>query len=356
MLKNRLDSLLWFARYLVPKMWYVRGHEKSTGDPLSFIWCGPDKQQDYIINRIFADDQIEIRCLGRRPLFRLDSVRRAHGCSFAVVAGPQSALSWMGRDDDIRIPWWIDAELEIEGANETTGKPKSLKDDLRKMRKNNLSFRFATTKAECQFFYEQMYLPTIQKSHGGAALPSSFSKRCAEIEAGNAELMFVTMEGHPIGGMLLDYRNEIPAIRDLGIIYGDREVLKTGVITAANVFAMEHFKKQGHQKVCLGLSRCFLDDGVLSYKRKWKPTLIETSSEAFIFRVAELSDATRSFLLDSSFITSNAGNLQFSFFAANDDDIESSKQRLEQLSSAYGIDKHSYIDLSGRRPEIKMAS
>ena len=155
---------------------------------------------------------------------------------------------------------------------------------------------------------------------------------------------------------MLQYRDETPALRDLGIIDGNREVLKTGVISAAYYFAMQHLKDKGFSKVCLGLSRSFLNDGVLTYKQKWKPTLSEASQESFMFRISRLCKASRAFLRSSSFIAEQDGHLHFAFFAANDEDARANRSQLARLSSVYGIDAHKSIDVSGKRPKMREAS
>lgn len=309
-----------------------------------------------MISRLFGAARVQRRLIGRRPLFMLQQLKETLGCSIGIIAGPQRILNWMCRDDDICVPWWIDAELDIEKALDCADRPKSLKDDLRRIRKNNLGFKLSMSLEDFKFFYERIYMPTITTSHGASALSSCYQERCAEIRAGKAKLMFVTKDGKPIGGVLLDYQNEIPALRDIGILDSNKELLKTGVITAAYFFAMQTLKKNGYNKVCLGLSRSFLNDGVLTFKQKWRPTLIETSQESFLIRVSRLSMASRSFLRSSSYIAGDEGDFHFAFFAANDDDVQSNRCQLGRLSAIYGIDSSSNIDLSGQRPIMRRAS
>lgn len=348
--------MLSVLRFLLPRMWYIEGTEKTTGERLAFIWCGSDKQQEYMVSRIFGSGNIDKKCIGRRPVMLLDRLQGSYNCCLAIVAGPKQILSVVRREEDICVPWWIDAELDIDDAQESAGRPKSLRDDLRRVRKNQLGFKIIKDAENYKFFYDRVYLPTITASHGAAALPSSFAERWSEIESGVAEVMFVTMNKKPIGGLVLNYQNEVPALRDLGILDGNKEMLKTGVIAAAYYFAMQHLKDKGFSRVCLGLSRCFLNDGVLTYKQKWKPTLMETSQESFMFRVSSLCKASRGFFRSSSFIAEQEGSFHFAFFAANDEDARANHSQLARLSSIYGIDAHSSIDLSGHRPQMRKAS
>lgn len=353
---NALRNFLSFLRFLAPRMWYVEGNEIATGDRLGFVWCGPEKQQEYLVKRIFGRGPVTRIHIGRRPIMSLRRIQESFDCTLTILGGPQNVLGWLGQGDGISIPWWIDAELDIEDVLENGGRSKSLREDLRRMRKNALACKIAKTADEWQYFYERIYLPTIMKSHGAAALPSSLENRYAEIEAGRGEIMFITMGDDIVGGLLLDYRREVPALRDIGVIDGKKNILKTGVITAANYLSLLHLREKGFKKVCLGLSRSFLDDGVLVYKQKWKPTLIDASPESFVFRVSRLTSASRSFFRASSFIAKQNGQLQFAFFGTNDDDVRMHRADLQRLSSIYGIDESAYIDLSGERPEMGRAS
>lgn len=340
----------------MPRMWYISGVERTTGMPLSLIWCGPRKQQEYMISRIFGENEPGRKCVGRRPVMMLKWLQKSYNCSLGIVAGPQSILACFCRDDDICVPWWVNAELDIDKALDCAGRPRSLKDDLRRIRKFELGYEVVTDLPSYKRFYENFYIPTVTASHGAATLTSSYEKRCAEVTSGKAEILFITMDREAIGAVLISYANDIPTLRDVGILEGSRELLKTGVITATYYFAMQHLRQHNFRRVCMGLSRSFLNDGVLTFKQKWQPTLIESSQESFLIRVSRLCTASRAFLRSSSYITEQEGDFHFAFFAANDDDIQSNRFQLGRLSAIYGIDSCSNIDLSGQRPIMRRAS
>ena len=75
-----------------------------------------------------------------------------------------------------------------------------------------------------------------------------------------------------------------------------------------------------------------------------------------MFRVSRLSNASRSFLRSSSYIAEKDGGIHFAFFAANDEDARANESQLTRLSSIYGIDAYSSLDVSGQRPHVQRAS
>lgn len=309
-----------------------------------------------MLNRIFGTEAPECRYLGRRPLSLLKRMLQKYECPLGVVAGPDRLLTQARQGDDIEVSWWIDSELDITAALDPKGWSKSLKDDLRRVRNNELAFLCVTDSESYRDFYDNFYLPSVIDSHGAAALPTKFDARWNRILCGEAELIWVTRGGKPICGMVVCYDERIPILRDIGIKDGDKSLRKTGAVTAAYYFAMQHLAARGFDRVRLGLSRPFLNDGVLAFKQKWHPELTETSPESFLIRINRLCDASRSFLGTCSFIGEEEGELQLTLIAANDEDFGTGGPVLDRLSSIYGINARSYIDVSGRRPKFRKAS
>ncbi|MDH3439491.1 MAG: GNAT family N-acetyltransferase [Gammaproteobacteria bacterium] len=341
---------------LVPKMWLIEGNERITGKPLSVLWCGPIVQQAYMLTRIFGVKAPDRHYLGRRPVILLKHLLKRYGCSLGVVAGPDQLLTRLRQRDDIEVSWWIGSEVDIAAVLDPDDHPHSLKDDLRRVRKNGLEFRCATDAESYRRFYDNYYLPTIVASHGAAALPSDFDTRWSRIMKGEAELVWVMRGDEPICGMVVCYDDSVPILRDIGIKNGDKALRKTGAITAAYYFALQRIEARGFDRARLGLSRPFLNDGVLTFKEKFRPELTGTSQESFLIRINSLCDASRSFLSKSSFIGEAEGELRVTLIAANDDDYKARVPLLHRLSSIYGINACSYIDVSGRRPRIRKAS
>ena len=134
-------KLLRILSPLASRMWLIEGNERLTGKRLAVIWCGPVSQQAYMLNRIFGTAAPDCLYVGRRPLFMLQHLLHKYGCSLGIVAGSGRLLTRMRQDDDIEVSWWIDSELEIAAALDPEDRPRSLKEDLRRVRKNRLLAR-----------------------------------------------------------------------------------------------------------------------------------------------------------------------------------------------------------------------
>ena len=267
-------------------------------------------------------------------------------CDLAVMAGEHSSLVDLACQESLQVPWWVNAEIDCEAV--LAGRnSKALRKDIRKIEKNALYVGSPRSSEDVQYFYDRMYLPTIQQSHGDAALPSSTEIRRRQIQSNDAELVLVMHDETAIGGTVIDYRHGVPALRDIGVLDGDNKYKNQGVITAANYFAIQKLADLGHQKVSMGLSRCFVDDGVFAYKTKWRPKFFADSRDDFLMTFNTLSNATRAFLVSSDCIVDKNGELQRVRFASSDTSQDLERYRPVAATAIEGIEKTIWFDVAG---------
>jgi len=336
-------------RFCSAQVWRVEGREKESGALLSMLYSGPDTQYEYIRDRIFGDANVDKKFLRRLPVPMINKVLRSANCSLAVIAAPRWGLSIMEVPGDVCVPWWIDSEIDCQVVL-GSGKTKGLQNDLRKIRKNNFHFTIANTAQDVEFFYKRIYRPTIDSSHGAAALPSSFQKKLKQFMSGKAELLFVMKDTERVGGVLIDFRDKLPVLRDIGVLDGAREFKNLGVMTAADYFGVEHLQSKGYLKVSMGLSRCFVDDGVFNYKQKWRPRFFGPSSGAFLFRVLKLDQASRAFFMFFDCIAESKGELRRTRFMHDGACDGGSNRHSKGPTEIRGISATQWYGLSGDIP------
>ena len=114
-----------------------------------------------------------------------------------------------------------------------------------------------------------MYVPHITRIHGN----KSFLVPYHEIKekAKDCELLLIKNNKEYIAGLLIRYdsKKNIPRLWQLGIKDGNLVYVKAGAMGALYYYALNHLKEKGYKKVNFYLSRAFLNDGVLQYKKKW---------------------------------------------------------------------------------------
>jgi hypothetical protein len=343
-----LDNVRDFFRLFRAEFYVASGVEKTGGENLTLLWSGSKKQFAYFDKRIFESGTAKTKRIGRRPIYMSDNLSKKYDCSLSIVLLPERYLPFIKQSSDICLPLWVDCQVELcQGRTYATSD--SIRADLRKIAKYRLSWERAREEAEVRHFFERIYLPTVSASHGKAVLPASGHKRLRQFASGKLDLINVVFEGEVVAGVTIDYRDKVPSLRDVGVLDASPAIKKMAAVTAANVFAMDYLSDGGYGCVNLGLSRSFLDDGVLNFKRKFMPIVTDGSRECILLRVNTLVDSVRSFLRASACISLERRNLCRTFF--RDGAIKPSKDTARRHRSEwkFGIPEEVIFDVSGLR-------
>ena len=341
-----LESVRERLRFFVPRVWRLAGIEPNSGQPLKVLYAGPESQYHFWARRMFPDSRAGRADLGRKLFLSVAGGRVDSSCPLTIFAAPRSYLTLLAKSSDLVIPWWIDAQVDPADAL-GPGQKESLKNDLRKVKSNGLTFDISRQPGDLNHFYEEMYGPSVRAAHGEAALPSSPAYRRRQVATGKALLLKVKQGERWIAGALIDLRSAVPVIRDIGVLGGDRAYLQMGAMTAAYFFSLQYLMDRGHRLVSMGLSRCLLDDGVLSYKRKWRPNFCQPSWQGFLVKVGKLDAATRAVLRSMACIAEYRGEL---FRTQLSDDVDVSNTGTTHLPALRGVPHQAVIDISGPLP------
>ena len=330
-------------------VWRVSGTEKAGGLPISVLFYGAIRQNNYLINKLMAPEGVEREYVGRKAMHSVESHLASHDCSLAVMNGSQYVLDRLRQPGDLIVPLWVEAEIDCDRILGGQVSP-TLRREIRKIEDRGLTARQAFDDQDIEFFYRQIYLPTIRNSHQDAALPSSIAKRKKMIADGTAELLLVEQDGDRVGGVLLDYRGTIPSLRDTGVLHGDRKYMKQGVITAGNYFSVQHLCRKGFNSISFGLARGFVSDGVFNYKTKYSPRVFCGSEDAFLFRAPRLDDAARSVFRTLDCFTETRHGLALTRFA--DGKAKADSKDRSGIKYVRGLAAHAWYELSGERPVL----
>jgi hypothetical protein len=324
----------------------VTGKEINSGMSLSVLWSGPDAHLAYFQKRIFGSHPVSLRRVGRRPVLMLDRLMNVFNCSAAIIIQINRITQFIWRDDDVRAPLWVGCDVELS-ADRLYAKSESMRGDLRNIRRNELDWTISRAPDDLRSFFENIYLPTVTSSHGGSALPSSLVDRLHQFQSGSMELLQVLRKDEVIAGVTIDYQFGVPALRDSGVLSGADEIKKTGAISAAYLFAMDYLSSKGYSSVWFGLSRSFLHDGVLNYKRKFRPIVTSGSDDYILMRVRQLDEPTRSMLKSSACISMRDGILRRTYFCDAASCTPASDPKKRGKIWNFGLDKELIYDISG---------
>jgi Acetyltransferase (GNAT) domain len=140
--------------------------------------------------------------------------------------------------------------------------------ERKRERKKALAFQSEISEdpADLQFFYENLYVKYLQKRHQNPAILEFDFIKNYYLE-NNGEIIFIKKDTQVVGGGVCHLVGETYFLRVLGLT--DESLVKDGAIAALYYYSILKAQERGAKYVDFGLSRPFLSDGVLVYKRKW---------------------------------------------------------------------------------------
>ena len=287
--------------------WLIRGEETASKQQMGIIYAyngGSKENMNFLIKLAFGSSYEE-HYLGKSWRWQIDRTVKEKGyqCSLMVLEGPESSRKLL-RKTCFYIPGWIFGEVDISD-NSSLLKNSSVQSDLRRIRKNGLDFEIRKETDQLDNFYHNMYVPYISKAHANSAIIMDYDFMVHEF--GKCDLLLIKKEHLYIAGCLISYRENEPRLWSLGVKDANTTYIHDGAIGALFYFAVRHLKELGYKKVNFGLSRPFMNDGVLRYKRKWGLKIISADKIGFMIAPLSLTEGMKGFLFNNPFVFLNGG-------------------------------------------------
>jgi hypothetical protein len=183
---------------------------------------------------------------------------------------------------------WIRQALDLTIPFEELFKNKERRRKIRKV--GNFQPIFSTDQADMDFFYDKVYVEYICKRHSD---PTILKKVLLEKDLGKTgELCFLKMDGKIVAGGFSTFIGGTYTFLTMGIT--DDAPAKDDTVASLYYYGILRAKERGAAFVDFGLSRPFINDGVVKYKRKWAGK-IERYTE--VNRVMYLKNITRDGLI-----------------------------------------------------------
>jgi hypothetical protein len=183
----------------------------------------------------------------------------------------------------------------------------SAKEDIRKVKKNQFSFKITSDNKKLNMFYYYMYLPTLKKIIGETEVFTPnylLFKYLSEI---GYELMLVTHDEKDVCGVYFYHHNNVLFLKYAGVFQGDISLIKKGALSAAYYFSIILAKDRKVRRIDFGGTRPFFKDGLFIYKKKWGMIIEPYLSVQDVFGLKILNDSEpiKQFLIDNPFIGIN---------------------------------------------------
>lgn len=294
-------------------------------DAAAVVFSGREINKEYLKIAFFDGDCREEH-LGRKWKFQARRAMNSRPSLFVSEYGANDAVIAKELDDAMdravfTIPFWLGWSVDIsEDAKKIVKSNSSLESDVRRIRKNKLSYAVIEDPQAFEAFYDTMYLPYIRKNYKNMALLMSRSEMLSERD--KCQLLVVQKNGDPIGGILIKYDPEYPRLWSIGVQQASDEFIRDGVVGALYYFPVMHLQQMGHKRVHFGATRPFLNDGVLNYKKKWPIENAGFTKSGFHVRIVSQTQATIDLLKQRPFVYAAKGKLYGAVFIGSSESID----------------------------------
>jgi hypothetical protein len=203
------------------------------------------------------------------------------------------------------VPEWIMMKINIERPiSEICKKSVSdFSDVMRRIRKYNMTYEILTEKESFNYFNDKFYLPYITKRHGEEAWIEDLSILWKS--SPSPLLLAIKEEGVIVGTSIIRKSEETLELMRLGLLDGNEEYMRHGVIGALYYYSILEGQKMGCKYLDVGGTRPFLTDGLTKYKIRLgaeiESTLAPTAVNLWI-GVNENSNVAAEFMKKNPFI------------------------------------------------------
>ena len=308
-----IASQIWLSVYL------LQGKEKWSGSSLTTLFFGglffaEQRAVPYFSDLLYSEEPTK-ESLGKVFIWKIKSKLNLNI--------PKADLIFIGIDGFFSrflfrrgftiIPAWVLFKLDLSKPLPEIWKlpkNKSLRENLRKVRKHKYSYEVTRDPAKFEYFYHQMYLPYIPKRFGKSTLLSGFHYMKLIFEKG--QLLLVKRGDEYISGNIIGIHNRSAFPAYIGIREGKVEYLKQGALAACYYFTILWAKERGYKWLDFGHCRAFLNDGVFYHKKKWGMEIKRSKRVGAIFgmKICNLNQGTRNFLAKNPFIFIDQGKIK----------------------------------------------
>jgi len=281
----------------------VSGRERESGFPLDFLLIGSGMSMDkfYLLDQLYGDqvDHVEDQRIWH---FQIQEVMRKSGAEMVMGYNVPSAFRrYADRPcSKFYIPRWLGGEVTIEDALSELEQRPTLRADNNKLNKNGLTYVMSDNIEDYRWYYDNIYVPYVNALFGRLSAPAEFRK--IEEAMPNLTLMLIKKGGETVAGQILVLEGKQARGWTMGLLNGDRDLVRIGALAALYIFGFQELAKRGIENYNLGGSRPFINDGVLQYKRKWGMVVKGEKTRGFLICRMRDTRGVRQVLHNNPFI------------------------------------------------------
>jgi hypothetical protein len=203
---------------------------------------------------------------GLRWFWQIPGLIKSYNLDMVISEVSQIAYNHFQKSNGYIVPEWVIMRININRPiSEICQRNVSdFSDVKRRIRKYGLTYEILPEKTNINYFIDKFYLPYITKRHKEEAWIEDLNTICKSCPS--PILMAIKEEGEIVGAALFRNSEESLYLMRLGLIDGNEEYRRHGVIGAIYYFGMLEGQRMGCRYLDVGGTRPFLTDGLTKFK------------------------------------------------------------------------------------------
>ncbi len=287
-------------RFASQRFVHAAFYEGSQGT----AWVAGDVLRPPSVAAFFCGDDVRrgpgSRVTRQQLLGQVLDVAKDGGLPIVQVRGSDRAESVSDRA--IQVPSLVDVHTDLPGDQDTLHSQlltSTTKEDFRRIRKANFSYRVTTDPDSVTEFHQRHYSPLVahQYPDDGRIIPLT---RMLEDLGRGGELICADIEDQWVAGIYNVSHGDRYALMSLGIRDADRDVRQKRVVAALIVRSLQRGVELGLPRATLGRSLPFLGKGPVWFKAKWSGVITRQHTTPSMHMFIDLNNAAARRMLSTS--------------------------------------------------------
>ncbi len=261
------------------QIYLLKGRESNSGLPITVALTGlwGFGQRNSVLSSqrlVFGGGEVECVDLGSFPMWKVrQQTEVVASQADLVMVNANPLLMWAPTSGDwAQGPEALRMVFEYppgESWEQVEQRFKGHKENLRRMRKKNYTYRISRNEEDFTTYYYHYYLPMVQNRHKNYGDIDNESG-LREVFRREGFILFVEDEqGQAVSAALNSINRNVYFGLLAGIRDGNAELWKRGALTAVYYFSLHHGWKMGCRRIDAGVCLPFSSDGVFQHKRLW---------------------------------------------------------------------------------------
>jgi len=265
-------------------IYVLEGQEKHSKKKLKVLFCGNRNSLLYLTDLLFFNKPKQ-KYLGKKLTWNISKILKSysHLVDLTILKTDKFLLKFFKKKGFFIIPEWISINLDIsKPLNEIIDnfKRNAIR-NIDKIKKLDYSYEVTSDLEKFDHFFYKIRQEYFSNRIGEKALPGSISYHDLRCVFDSGKLFLIKKDKKYVAGFLLiQHKNQISP-HFMGII--EHPYMDQLAGYALNYYFICWAKEQNFVKINFGLTRPFLNDGSLGFKRRWGMSINSAHKSRSIF-------------------------------------------------------------------------